>query len=49
MYWTLKFIKSKYCLVFSDDHLTEIVQTALIAYQLNFKKLTAYPELYQSN
>jgi hypothetical protein len=46
MYSTLKFIKSKYRSVLTDEHLTEPVRTALTTYQPNFKKLAAYPELY---
>jgi len=46
MYSTLKFIKSKYRSVLTDEHLTELERTALTTYQPNFKKLTAYPELY---
>jgi hypothetical protein len=43
---TLKFIKSKYRSVLTDEHLTKRVRTALTAYQPNFKNLTAYPELF---
>jgi hypothetical protein len=42
IYTTLKFIKSNYRSVLTKEHLTELVRTALTAYQLNFKKLTAY-------
>jgi hypothetical protein len=43
MFSTLKFIKSKYRSVLTDEHLTELVQTASTTYRPNFKKLTAYP------
>jgi hypothetical protein len=42
LHLTLKFMKSKYRLVLADDRITELLQTALTAYQ---PKLTAYPEL----
>jgi hypothetical protein len=35
------FITSKYRSVLTDEHLTELVRTALTAYQPNFKKITA--------
>jgi hypothetical protein len=47
MYSTLKFIKEKYRPVLTDKHLTELVRTALITYQCNFKKLSGYPEVYE--
>jgi hypothetical protein len=40
-YSTLKLIKSKYRSVLTDEHLTELVRTALSTYQPNLKKLTA--------
>jgi hypothetical protein len=46
MYSTIKLIRSKYRSVLTDEHLTELVETALNTYQPHFKKLTAYPELY---
>jgi hypothetical protein len=39
VYSTLKFIKSKYCLVLTDDYLTELLQTALTTYRSIFRKL----------
>jgi hypothetical protein len=41
MYSMLKFIKSKYHYVLTDEHRTELVRTALAAYQPNFNNLTA--------
>jgi hypothetical protein len=46
MYSTLKFIKSNYRSILTDEHQTEQAATALSTYQPNFKKLTAYPKLY---
>jgi hypothetical protein len=40
----LKFIKSKYHYVLTDEHRTELVRTALAAYQPNFKKQIAYSD-----
>jgi hypothetical protein len=45
MYQTLKLIKSKYRSGLTDEHLTELVRTAVTTYQPKFKKLAAYPEL----
>lgn len=41
LYSTLKFIKSKYRAVLTDEHLTELVRTALTSHQPDFKQLTA--------
>jgi hypothetical protein len=46
MYLRLKFFKSKYRSVLTDKHVAELVRTDLTTYELNFKKLTAYPELH---
>jgi hypothetical protein len=46
MYLTLKFITSKHRSILADEYLTDIVRTAVTTYQPNFKKLTAYTELY---
>jgi tryptophan synthase beta subunit len=40
LYSTLKFIKSKYRSELTDEHLSELVRTALTNYQPDFKKLT---------
>ena len=37
---TLKFIKSKYRSELTDEHLSELVRTALTNYQPDFTKLT---------
>jgi hypothetical protein len=39
-------MKSKYRLVLTGEHLTELVKIVLTTYQPNFKKLTTYPELH---
>jgi hypothetical protein len=41
LYSTLKFIKSKYRSVLTDEHLNELMRTALTCHQPNFKQLTA--------
>jgi hypothetical protein len=46
MYSTQKFIKSKYRSVLTDEHLTELVRTAVTTYQPTFKRVTAYPEFW---
>jgi len=46
MHSTLKFVKEQYRSVFIDEHLNELVRTALTTFQPNFEKTTAYPELY---
>jgi hypothetical protein len=38
---TLQFIKSKYRSDLTDEHLNELMRTALTSHQPNFKKLTA--------
>jgi hypothetical protein len=45
MYSMLKFIKSKCHLVLTDEHLAELVRTALTTYQPNFNNLATYPKL----
>lgn len=40
LYSTLKFVKSKHRAELSDEHLSELVRTALTNYQPDFKKLT---------
>jgi hypothetical protein len=46
MYSKLKYIKSKYRSVLTDEHLTELVETALTIYQPSYKTLIAYPKFY---
>jgi hypothetical protein len=41
LYSTLKFIKNKYRSVLTDQHLNELVRTAITGHQPNFKRLTA--------
>jgi hypothetical protein len=46
MYSALKLIKSNYSSVLADEPLAELIRAVLTTYQPNFKKVTAYPELY---
>lgn len=41
LYSTLKFIKNKHRSILTDQHLTELVRTALTSHQPNFQQLTA--------
>jgi hypothetical protein len=41
LYSTLKFIKSKYRSVLTDEHLNELMRTALTSHHPNIKQLTA--------
>jgi hypothetical protein len=41
LYSTMKMIKCKHRSTLTDDHLTELLKTALTTYSPNFKKLTS--------
>jgi hypothetical protein len=46
MYSTVQLIKPKNRSVLTDEHLTELVPTAVTTYRRYFNNLTAYPQLY---
>jgi hypothetical protein len=45
MYSTIKFIKSKYRSVLTDEHLTDLLRTGITSYQLICWKMTSHVEL----